>query len=86
MSKNSKSGSAWNAQRKRVLDRDGWTCGYCGKPLVGDDATVDHIVPVVADPDHVYSDDELIACCRQDNGRKQDKPIVRLNYFNPRWN
>lgn len=85
MSKNSKSGSAWNAQRQRVLRRDNWTCSYCGSPIEGDNATVDHVSPVVLDPDHVYQDDELIAACRTCNGRKGARPYIRQNYYSPRW-
>lgn len=85
MSKYSATGPAWRSQRLRVLERDGWVCAYCGKALVGDDATVDHIDAIVNDPDHLYLDHELVACCRTCNGRKQDKPLIRTEYRSPRW-
>lgn len=81
---------AWSAQRKRVLDRDHWTCVYCGVPLDGEhnsptSATVDHVQAIVLDPDRTYSDDELVACCRAENGRKQDKSLLRTNFYSPAW-
>lgn len=85
MSKHSARGTAWEAQRKRVLKRDGNTCMYCQKPLEGKDATVDHIEPISLTPGAEYRDDELIAACRTCNGRKSDKPIIRMDYFNQRY-
>ena len=85
MSKYSATGPAWRSQRLRVLERDGWQCAYCGKALVGDDATVDHIVPISTDPDRLYLDSELVAACRTCNGRRSDKPLIRTDYRNPRW-
>lgn len=85
MSKYSASGAAWQAQRLRVLNRDGWVCSACGKALEGADATVDHILPVALNPDHDYTDDELVSMCRRDNGLKADKVNARLAWFNPRW-
>jgi hypothetical protein len=35
----------------QILDRDGWICHWCGKPLVGSDATVDHLQTVRLRPD-----------------------------------
>ena len=85
MSKHSARGAAWEAQRKRVLDRDGWVCTSCGKALEGADATVDHIEPIADDPDRIYEDHELASMCRRCNGIKQDRVLVRLAWFNPRW-
>lgn len=85
MAKHSARGTTWAAQRQRVLDRDTWTCTYCHKHLEGTDATVDHIQPISLNPDTNYRDDELTAACRSCNGKKQDKPLIRIAYFNPRW-
>ena len=85
MAKHSARGADWDAQRKRVLDRDGWTCQNCAKPLVGADATVDHTDPISLDPTHTYSDDELRALCRSCNGRKGDKTMERQAWLNPSW-
>lgn len=91
MSRHSASGRQWQAQRLRVLARDGWACAYCSADLVDGDkthprgATVDHVSAIALDPDHSYSDDELIAACRTCNGLKSDRPLVRLTWENPRW-
>lgn len=85
MSKHSARGPSWQAQRKRVLERDDWTCAYCRVHLEGSNATVDHVSPVALDPGKTYRDDELVAACRTCNGRKQDRTLVRLDYRSPRW-
>jgi 5-methylcytosine-specific restriction protein A len=50
-------GSAWDRQRRVVLDRDRYTCGYCGEHAT----TVDHRKPKAEggtdDPGN------LVACC-----------------------
>lgn len=91
MSEQSSRGTAWNAVRLFVLDRDGWVCQYCRKELAGDDATADHIVSKdrwkregregdVDDPTN------LVAACRSCNSSKQDSDTLpRRNYYNPRW-
>lgn len=54
----------YRINRKRVLQRDGWTCGYCG----GYADSVDHIVPY----SQSGSNDmwNLVAACRSCNSRK----------------
>lgn len=83
MSSGSRRGKAWNATRKLVLDRDGWVCQSCGKLLEGSDATVDHIVPVIAGGSDEH--DNLVAMCRLCNGTKSDRLAIRLNWINRRW-
>ena len=85
MSRHSATGSAWQAQRLRVLARDGWVCTYCGVDLVGGDATVDHIEPIGLNPGRAYQDHDLVAACRRCNGRKQDRPYLRVDYIAPGW-
>lgn len=85
MSKHSASGPEWQAQRLRVLARDGWQCAYCGKPLEGSDATVDHINPIAQSEKREYSDSELISACRKCNSLKSDRVMVRTYYRSPRW-
>ena len=78
---------SWQAQRLRVLERDGYVCIYCGKDLVGDDATVDHIESVSEtgrDSDS-YMDDELLSCCRSCNSSKGARALTRLYYVNEKW-
>ena len=83
MSKQSSRGADWNALRLRVLDRDGWTCLYCGKALEGSDATADHIVP--RDAGGEDADWNLVAACRACNGRKSNKVMIRMPWFNTAW-
>jgi len=83
MSTLSSKGTAWEATRLRVLDRDAWTCQYCGKHLEGADATVDHLTPKAkGGTDDTWN---LVASCRKDNGQKQDKVLARMNWYNTEW-
>ena len=55
----------WQRLRIQILIRDHWTCTYCGKPLLGPDATVDHVIPMPSlDPSN------LVAACRRCNSRE----------------
>lgn len=83
MSKQSRRGAEWESIRRRILDRDGWTCVYCGKALDGADATVDHVIPV--DAGGTDDDSNLVASCRADNGRKSNKVMIRMPWFNRHW-
>jgi len=55
---------AYRRARKLVLERDGYTCQYCGGPA----NEADHVVPVALggtrDPD------QMVACCGDCNKRK----------------
>jgi 5-methylcytosine-specific restriction endonuclease McrA len=84
MSVHSARGPEWERARLATLNRDGWICVACGKDLEGDDATVDHIEPVVAGGDK-YDLNNLISLCRRDNSIKGDRIEVRTNYVNSRW-
>lgn len=83
MSKQSSRGTQWEATRLRVLDRDGWICMYCAKPLEGMDATADHITPKDAGGEDI--DTNLIAACRACNGRKSNKVLIRMPWINRNW-
>ena len=85
MSKHSARGKGWDDQRRRVLNRDGWICTACGRHLEGDDATVDHVDPIAHNTGKTYRDDELVSLCRVCNGRKQDRLLIRHDWWNPRW-
>lgn len=91
MSKHSASGAAWQAQRLRVLNRDGWQCSLCGVDLdpinsnAPTGATVDHVEPIAHADSRTYRDDELVSACRKCNSTKQDRALVRLDWHNPRW-
>jgi 5-methylcytosine-specific restriction endonuclease McrA len=43
--------------RRRVLERDGWTCRYCGGPAT----TADHVVPLRHGG--ANTEDNLVASC-----------------------
>ena len=72
-------GKGWKKLRRRVLERDGWSCVYCGVDLKlpGITASVDHIVPVVeletlgenVTPAAVDPGD-LVACCSSCNSAR----------------
>lgn len=83
MASGSSRGREWEALRKRVLDRDGWTCSYCGKPLEGADAQADHITPKAEGGQDTLLN--LTASCASCNNAKGAKVLIRTNYYNPRW-
>lgn len=86
MSRGNITSAAWKAQRRRVLERDEWTCGYCGVELVDKvNATVDHIDPIADNPGKFYADNELVAACHDCNSRKQDSLSFRVPYINDRF-
>jgi len=61
----------------RVLERDGFTCVYCGLAA----GTKDHIIPLVAGG-HPSSMENLVACCARCNGRKGSRtPAQWLRSF-----
>lgn len=57
-------------------------CTACNKELIGDDWTIDHIVP--SDPPN-HDLNNLQSLCRSCNGRKQDKTLTRITWHNPRF-
>jgi 5-methylcytosine-specific restriction endonuclease McrA len=66
-------------QRFRILDRDDYTCQYCGMPAPKVKLHVDHIIPVSKGGGNV--DDNLVTSCTDCNlgksghGRKPPKTI-----------
>ena len=83
MSQQSSRGAAWEALRLKVLERDAWTCMYCGKHLEGRDATADHILAKENGGKDEMSN--LLAACRTCNGTKSDKMVVRMPWYNKTW-
>jgi 5-methylcytosine-specific restriction endonuclease McrA len=71
-------GTGWKAKRKRILDRDGWRCGWCDTDLRARDtvATVDHVVSIQAGTEQGWTraqledDDNLVASCKSCNSSK----------------
>ncbi|MFN9112066.1 MAG: HNH endonuclease [Bacteroidota bacterium] len=78
------SSQEWHKARayaKTVLDP---ICQVCNKELSGSDWTIDHIVPPGdGSPNHDIAN--LQSLCRQCNGRKQDKVLVRTAWRSSRW-
>jgi 5-methylcytosine-specific restriction endonuclease McrA len=65
-SKDPRDSRAWRAKRVEILQRDGYTCQYCGQPA----DTVDHVLSVKSHPDQALSDLNLVAACKRCNSRK----------------
>jgi len=88
MSKDSSKGAAWDKLRLKVLNRDGWVCGYCGRDLTKtpgqkNSATAEHILAKANGGEDRL--DNLMACCLECNGRKSDRVLVRQNWWNRKW-
>lgn len=56
--------SAWQKTRRAILERDQYTCAYCGREAT----TVDHIIPHSLGGDAHPSN--LVACCIACNSAK----------------
>ncbi len=64
----------WSHLRQQVLDRDHYLCQYCkviGK-ITPNSKTVDHIVPVEAQPNSKADINNLAVICRQCHRKKTD--------------
>jgi 5-methylcytosine-specific restriction enzyme A len=88
MAQNSSRGKEWDATRLKALDRDGWTCGYCGVALTKDrarptSATVDHIIA----KDNGGTDEmhNLLSSCFKCNRDKSNKTLNRVTWVNKKW-
>ena len=79
MSKQSSRGPAWEALRKACLERDGYICAYCGAEA----NEADHVIPKNQGGRDLL--ENLVAACKRCNGAKQDRVLVRISGFNPRW-
>ena len=72
----------WKATRRRVLERDGYRCGWCGTDLRTLDSrpTVDHVVSIAqARADgwtdaEIHHPDNLVAACRDCNYSRGRRP------------
>ena len=83
MSKDSSRGPAWEKLRLKVLERDAYICSFCGKALVGSDATADHVLAKANGGEDRL--DNLVAACRKCNGTKQDRLLIRMPWYNTKW-
>ena len=73
----------WKAKRrKRILDRDGWACHWCGTDLKarGTTATVDHVISLAEgrragyEDAELHGDSNLVAACRSCNSSRSHRP------------
>lgn len=60
--------------RRSVLERDGYTCGYCG----GRADTIDHVRPRSRGGMHVWTN--VVAACARCNHRKGDRLLPELGW------
>jgi len=65
-------GSRRSADRRRIIDRDGYQCHYCQVSITVETGTVDHIVPRCRGGTYSYYN--LVASCYPCNLAKLDQP------------
>ena len=76
----------WKKTRLAVLNRDDWVCAYCNRDLLllpAMQRTADHVIPTSAGGTSEMHN--LVACCKECNSRKQDRVLVRQNWYNEHW-
>jgi 5-methylcytosine-specific restriction endonuclease McrA len=61
-----------------VFLRDDFTCQYCGKKLLKQECTVDHVVPKVMGG--ASSWDNCVTSCKPCNNKKGDKTVKEMGY------
>jgi 5-methylcytosine-specific restriction endonuclease McrA len=65
--------SHWKKIRLKVLNRDAWTCNYCGESA----NEVDHVYPKSKGGEDTL--DNLVAACRRCNIKKKDAVFLGNN-------
>lgn len=74
-------GGTWElVHRRKVFERDGWTCYLCGRRVLRNAAvpnaraaTIDHVIPLASGGDHSYANTR---CAHFEcNWRKADRPL-----------
>ncbi|TDL43594.1 HNH endonuclease [Microbacterium oleivorans] len=78
MSVHSSRGAKWQSLRQSVLERDDFTCVYCGEVAT----TADHVLPKSRGGEDRL--DNLVASCQPCNARKSDRLLTRSTWLNPR--
>ena len=58
---------------ENLFRRDLHICGYCGRFIRGDKATMDHIVPQSKGGQHTWTN--VVACCKSCNNQKGSKML-----------
>lgn len=69
----------YQRNRKIVLESNNYMCHYCNGPAT----TADHITPVSQGGTNELSN--LLPACHDCNSTRQDRTMVRLKYWNPRY-
>ena len=59
--------------RRKVLQRDDYTCSYCGTKLTDNNATIDHITPKSKNGGNTWLN--LTACCSRCNHEKDGRTL-----------
>jgi len=57
--------TSWRELRRKVIERDGFRCQFCGKVKDVGQLQVHHIIPTNIELN--YEDENLITCCRRDH-------------------
>lgn len=79
MASESSRGTQWNQLRQQVLQRDNFTCVYCGREAT----EADHVLAKANGGKDEMTN--LVASCRPCNGSKGSKTNVRLNWYDNDW-
>lgn len=69
----------YKKNRRIVLETNNYICHYCNAPAT----TADHIVPVSQGGTNEINN--LLPACHNCNSTRQDRTMVRLRYWNPRY-
>lgn len=62
-----------NSKRRKIRDKTGGRCSYCGKPLTQKNWSIDHIVP--KSKGGTYDLSNLVPCCKGCNNSKGAMPV-----------
>jgi 5-methylcytosine-specific restriction endonuclease McrA len=57
--------------RRGVLNRDGYSCQYCGRSLSSAELTLDHVLPRCRGGKNTW--ENVVAACKPCNHRKGDR-------------
>jgi 5-methylcytosine-specific restriction endonuclease McrA len=71
-SERKKNSTQWKKLRLMILNRDSWSCQYCGE-VERSEMTIDHIIPIARGG--TDEPENLIAACKRCNYSKQDKVV-----------
>ncbi len=79
------------ANRSNILERDNYTCVYCGKKPGANRLTIDHIipksrwmeVPVNKKPKEFHSWENLVTACKECNTKKGNRLLSELRWKVP---